>query len=211
MSKKGVETRVVDLATASPPELKAVLEGVNYIVSAMSAEVLETQLPLFEAAKGAGVRRIIPSDFGTSAPPGAFALNDRVRTICAYTCPPEFINGCLQKLEIRDRVRQLGIPYTFVEIGWWMQLSLPYPPSLEDNQIAPLLNVIYNGGSKKNALTDVRRIGDLVALILQDERTLNQTVFFHEVEASAQEVWDVALQVSGLGESLLSRQVHVSC
>lgn len=117
----------------------------------------------------------------------------------------------IKKLAIRDYIRTLGVPYTFVEIGWWLQLAFPYPPgSFEDSLFAQLFNNVYGDGEKKNALTDMSRVGDLVARILLDERAVNQTIFYHETEMTQTEAWEVAQRVSGLGESLLAKQVRVS-
>lgn len=114
-------------------------------------------------------------------------------------------------MAIREYIRSLNVPHTFIEIGWWIQIAFPYPPG--PNNGGPLestLNTIYGDGNQKNALTDMQRIGDIVARVLLDERAINQTIFFHEVEASQNEVWDVAQKISGLGDSLLAKQTRVS-
>lgn len=120
-------------------------------------------------------------------------------------------DDCIKKLGIRDYIRGLGIPYTFVEIGWWIQLSLPYPPGAFDGHpFAQGFNNVIGDGNKKNALTDMHHVGDVVTRILLDDRAVNQTVFYREVEVTQNEIWEVAQKASGLGEALLARQVHVS-
>lgn len=81
----GVDVRVVDVATATPSELKAALLGVDFIVSVITALALETQRALFAAAKEAGVKRVIPSDFATVCPPGVRTLHDKVGGSTAHS------------------------------------------------------------------------------------------------------------------------------
>lgn len=75
---QGVEEKVIDVGAATHIDLVRLLKGVNIIVSLISAFALETQVPLFAAAKDAGVERVVPSDFGPSYPPGRLHVGDRV-------------------------------------------------------------------------------------------------------------------------------------
>jgi hypothetical protein len=75
---QGVEEKVIDVGAASHIDLVRLLKGVDIIVSLVAAFALETQVPLFAAAKDAGVKRVVPSDFGPSYPPGRLYIGDRV-------------------------------------------------------------------------------------------------------------------------------------
>jgi hypothetical protein len=55
------------------------LRGVDILVSVVAAHAIESQRPLFKAAKAAGVKRVVPSDFSTPTDEGIMSLHDRVR------------------------------------------------------------------------------------------------------------------------------------
>lgn len=58
----------VEIRTATfddPESLTEALKGVNIVVSALGVGGLSAQFPLIEAAKNAGVKKFVPSDYGT--------------------------------------------------------------------------------------------------------------------------------------------------
>jgi hypothetical protein len=72
-----------------------------------------------------------------------------------------------------------------------MQWMLPAPT--EENQLAAAAKRrLYAGGKYKVALTDVNRIGDYVARIIEDPRTLNKYVFIWEDEKTQKEALEIA-------------------
>ena len=78
---RGVEILVCsDLTTATHAELVKLLDGADILVSTVHAMMLDAQRPLFAAAKEAGVKRVVPDDFSSHAPPGAMLLNDKAST-----------------------------------------------------------------------------------------------------------------------------------
>jgi hypothetical protein len=72
------------------------------------------------------------------------------------------------------------------------------------------LNVHYGSGNIPSAVVDLRRLGEISARILLDERTINQTVFAAEIEFTLNEMWEIAAKLSKEPEALLRKQVHVS-
>jgi hypothetical protein len=106
-----------------------------------------------------------------------------------------------QKLGIREYVKSLGIPYTFIEVGWWMEFILPRPVSANDMWTGPSWR-LYGNGDTPVALTDLDRIPDFVARIVQDERTLNKVVFASENETAQNEAWEYAAKSPEAAEIL---------
>ena len=57
-----------------------------------------------------------------------------------------------QKLGIREYVKGLGVGYTIIDVGWWMQICLPLP--LRSQAATPLdrkstrLNSSHSGESR---------------------------------------------------------------
>ena len=84
---RGVEIVISpSLDTATHEELVKLLTGVDIVVSAIHVFALEAQRPLFAAAKEAGVKRVVPCDFGTHAPPGVMLIKDKVSDIAIQRC-----------------------------------------------------------------------------------------------------------------------------
>jgi hypothetical protein len=76
---QGIETRIIDVNTASHEDLVRILESVDVLVSFVGLGGFESQKPLFKAAKDAGVGRVVPSDFGPACGPGVMHVQDEVR------------------------------------------------------------------------------------------------------------------------------------
>ena len=113
----------------------------------------------------------------------------------------------LQKLAIRDHIKASGVPYTFIEVGWWKQLFIPFPPQLT-GMVADSTRQYPGKGIQPVALTDLHHIGTYVARVLQDERTLNKRIFIWEDEATLDEAWEIAGKT--FGEEILNLKQVVS-
>jgi hypothetical protein len=82
LKAKGVEIRVLDVTADSEAKMVETLQGVDILLSVVSAEILEAQRGLFAAAaKVPGIKRVIPSDFSTPCPRGIMSLQDRVSKV----------------------------------------------------------------------------------------------------------------------------------
>ncbi|KAI0918061.1 hypothetical protein AcW1_007035 [Taiwanofungus camphoratus] len=190
LRSKGVEIREADVQSDSLEKLKEALSGVDVLISAVNAEIILSQKTLLAAAKKAGVKRVVPCDFGTPGARGVRDLHD-------------------MKLEIRDFIKDLGLGYTFIDVGWWMQLCLPSSSTVR-SYMGPLSHEFYGAGDKKMLATNADHIGDYVAKIVVDDRTLNQYVIIWEDEVTLAEAWEIAQKVSGEGDAMKAKTVHVS-
>ncbi|KAI0667037.1 NAD-P-binding protein [Trametes maxima] len=186
----GVEIRLGDLGTDDHSKLKQLFAGVDIFISAVIATALQDQKAAFLAAKDAGVKRVIPCDFATPGEKGVRELHD-------------------EKLEIREYVKSLGLGYTFIDVGWWMQLQLPLPERSR-SLMKPLTYIIYGAGNDKSLLTDLDHIGTYVARIVADPRTLNKSVIVWEDELTQLQAHELGERLSGEGESLRDKRVYVT-
>ncbi|KAF4588027.1 hypothetical protein EYR38_009988 [Pleurotus pulmonarius] len=134
------------------------------------------QKPLILAAKKAGVGRVVPSDFGPTAPKGVMGMHDL-------------------KLGIRDCIKELGLPHTFIEVGSW--LSGMFPPLHSARNTLMTQKAYVGDRSQKLIYSTLPSIGRIVARIIIDPRTLNQTVVSYDGEISINETWKVAEKVTG--------------
>lgn len=72
----GAEVVIGDVSE-SPEKLETYLKGVDVLISTVL--IMVDQSPLILAAKKAGVGRVVPSDFGPTAPRGVMEMHDLVR------------------------------------------------------------------------------------------------------------------------------------
>lgn len=87
----GVVVKEVDYA--SQPSLEAALRGVDGVVSAFAFEVIGQQRTLVDAAAAAGVRRLIPSEYGNDT------MNPKLATMPIYQ----------PKIAIREQCQRLAL------------------------------------------------------------------------------------------------------
>jgi hypothetical protein len=117
-----------------------------------------------------------------------------------------------QKLRIREYVRALGVPYTFVEAGRWAPLALPYPSGADGrgSRTASASRRVYGAGVTKCAVMDAGRLAELLVRILLDPRAENQTVFCWEDEVTQNETWAIAAREADEGPEISELREIVS-
>ncbi|CAI7645977.1 unnamed protein product [Penicillium glandicola] len=178
IQEQGIKTRCIDINESS--DLVSVLSGIDILISAIGPHDLLQQKKLLQAAKSAGIKRIVPCAFITVAPPhGAMLLRD-------------------EKEEIYNDIKFLGIPYTIIDVGFWYQISFPSLPSgkIDYASLMPN-NIIHDDGTAPNLLTDLRDVGRFVARIVCDDRTLNKYVYTYGDILSENEIYLIAEELSG--------------
>ena len=151
------------------------------VISCVLPTSHEEQLRLVEACKAAGVGRFVPSFFGPIVPArGILLLRD-------------------EKEDLLDHIKKLYVPYTAIDVGWWMQIALPRLPSGRiDRAVTLPPTTIAGDGNTETTLTDLRDVGRFVARIIQDPRTLNQKVFaYGETGWTQNKIWDLLEEKSG--------------
>ncbi|KAI5889668.1 NAD(P)-binding protein [Schizophyllum commune H4-8] len=184
LSERGVTIHQADLLSVTQERLQEILVGADTVIATVHPSCIEAQKKIIDAAKVVGVKRVVPDDFGTDAPKGVMLMHDK-------------------KLAIRDYLKQSGVGYTFVEVGWWTQNTVPYPPDI-NGMHAEFSHTFVGSGDVPFAVTDLFHIGDYVRRVIADERTLNQTVFIWEDEVTLNKTWEVA--VARLGDAVLQKK-----
>ena len=103
------------------------------------------------------------------------------------------------------------MPYTFIDVGLWMQLYLPLPlRSRAPQHIKDMTWKVYGDGGARNLLTNNENIGTYVARILADPRTLNQAVIIWEDEVCQRDAYALGERLSGDGDALKAKRIVVS-
>ena len=95
MKAAGVDIRPGDIANDSVEKLTSLLLGVDILISTV-VPLTADQRPVFRAAKAAGVKRVLPSEFGPFVPQGIFPFADQVHY------PLTFFKVANRQSEIRN-------------------------------------------------------------------------------------------------------------
>ncbi|KAF7325433.1 Glycoside hydrolase [Mycena kentingensis (nom. inval.)] len=184
---RGVGIRIAEI-TGPLDDLVQALQGIDVVISTISAGGQLDQLQLATAAKQAGVKRFVPCAFITVAPPGGVMLlrDDKQR--------------------VYEHIFQLHLPYTIIDVGYWHQISFPLVPSarFDAANVSPWSQRIHAGGTARNMLTDLRDVGRYVARIIKDERTLNKYVVTYSDVLTENEIFTITEEVSG--EKIVERE-----
>ncbi|KAL2890665.1 isoflavone reductase family protein [Ceratocystis lukuohia] len=156
------------------------LRGVDALISCITWEHLHHQLPWIEAAKEAGIKRFVPSEWVGPATKGVIDIKDK-------------------KLDILSAIQRAHLPYTIIDVGCYYQVFVPKIPSgRSDHAHSKYIDHrIVAGGNQKFALTDLKDIGRYVARIIEDPRTVNKHVFAYTEVLSMNEIWDAMKTSSG--------------
>ncbi|KAH8823146.1 NAD(P)-binding protein [Flagelloscypha sp. PMI_526] len=172
----GVEIRPGSVEDSDPSKLDELVKGVDILV--LTVLFYTDQRPIILASKRQGVKRVVPSHWGPPIPRNVMNMNDL-------------------KLDLQDFIRDQGIGYTFIMIGWWFELMIPYSTSIQTNKFESSRNVFKGDGNARLLSTSMHSIGAHVALILADPRTLNQAVITYDGNLSLREARGIAEKISG--------------
>ncbi|UQC83831.1 uncharacterized protein CLUP02_09327 [Colletotrichum lupini] len=177
-AKRGVHVKAIELD--GPTEaISGVLTNMDVVISCLTLFTFQEKMNLIEASSKVNVGRYIPSFWGpVCAPRGVMMLRDK-----------EFV----------DRIWDLHLPYTIIDVGWWYQLTLPALPS---GRFRPMVEEycttrVIGDGNTPWALTNNRDIGNFVSRIIADPRTLNKMVFAYGEVKTQNEAFDILEKVSG--------------
>ncbi|KAI0847983.1 isoflavone reductase family protein [Daldinia vernicosa] len=178
LKSRGVRIVAADLTGPKDDLVKAVT-GIDIVISCIVFSSLGDQIPLAEAAKQAGVKRFVPCNFSTPAPRGVMDMYD-------------------EKDDILAAIQRLYLPYTVIDVGWWIDQSVPAIPSGRTDHVSiKVLDIIPGDGSVPVAYTNLPDVGTYVAKIIADPRTLNKKVFAHTETINAIQMRDLLEELSG--------------
>ncbi|RSL59612.1 hypothetical protein CEP51_013894 [Fusarium floridanum] len=181
LKTRGVKVMPADL-NGPQEKLVGLLAGIDVVISAIFFGSLADEIPLANAAKIAGVKRFVQSAFMVVTPPrGVVDFREK-------------------KEDILNHIQKIRLPYTYIDAGWWYQLTLPRLPSGRLDHALPSTQpeqVIGADGLVPSALVDIRDVGRYVAKIVADPRTLNKRVHVYNEVFTRNEVYDLVEELSG--------------
>ncbi|KAL5521725.1 hypothetical protein ACEPAF_2473 [Sanghuangporus sanghuang] len=156
LKSRGIEVRALDLENWSVDQVAERLRGADTVISAIFELQLQLQRPLADACKKAGVKRLIPCDWGPACMRGVRRMLD-------------------EKLDIQEYIKKTGVGYTFIDVGWWYVLPLPSETGTSASYPTPTPQGAYRSSILEHASTRFGSGG--VKCANTDARTLNRYVF----------------------------------
>ncbi|KAM7210847.1 hypothetical protein V8F06_013761 [Rhypophila decipiens] len=178
----GVSTTTVDYSSLS--SLTAALKGQDAVVSTLGSLAVDKQLLLVEAAAAAGVKRFIPSDFGSNTVhPKAAALpvyGDKV---------------AVQKLLKEKAAANPNFTYTIILNGPFLDwgIMVGFVLDAKNKKIT-----LYDGGERLFSATTLESIGKAVVGSFQKfEETKNRPVYVSSAVVSSKGLLEIAKKAVG--------------
>ncbi|KAK4548567.1 hypothetical protein LTR36_009477 [Oleoguttula mirabilis] len=162
--------KIIEIDYSSPQELQDVLRGQDAVISTLgdTAGAVSAQKALIEASVATGVKRFIPSEFGSDT------MNDRVRSF------PFFID----KLKHQDLLKRAtdehpDFTYSIVITGPFLDWGLSVVPFIIN--IGTRSAQVFDGGDIPFSTTRVTTLAQaLVATLEKSDATKNRTLYIHD-------------------------------
>lgn len=175
-------TDVVDVDFDSFDSLKSALVGQDAIVSTVGYSGLQSQLTLIDAAAAAGVKRIIPSDFGANLD------NPKTRQL------PVFGDKVKAQEHVSDKSKTTDLTYTLVYNNAFLDWGLEHDFILRISDAKP---VIIDGGDLPFSATTLGSVADaVVGILTRPEETKNRSVRIHDIVTSQNQLLALAKKVA---------------
>ncbi|CAN6469707.1 unnamed protein product [Victoria cruziana] len=195
LSYKREGATLVEASLDDHETLVSILSGMDYVISAMAENQIEQQLKLVDAIKQAGtIKRFLPSEYGLDPDFMEHSL-----------APGSVLFG--QKRKVRRAIEESGIPYTFVVAhcfaGYFLSGLAEYgrfwPPEAKVH--------IYGDGNHKVVWTVEEDVGKYAVKAMDDERTVNRTIYIRPPSNIRSQMEVVSLWESLSGKTLQKEYV----
>src|SRR3569833_2671033 len=176
----GVE--VVEVDYDSVDALKAALQDQDAIICTTPSHAIGSQRTIIDAAVAAGVKRFIPSEFGSDLD------NPRTRKL------PVFAEMVLVLDYLIYKGRSAGITYTFVYNSGFLDWGLEKDFILRISDGKPIL---IDGGDYPFSTTTLASVGDAVVVVLTHlEETRNRAVYIHDLVTTQNRLLTLAKEIA---------------
>ncbi|RWA07888.1 hypothetical protein EKO27_g7218 [Xylaria grammica] len=173
--------KVFEVDFASVESLTTVLKGIDAVVSTVGATAIDNQNVLIDAAVAAGVKRFIPSEFGS------------VTTNPQLAGYPFYSSMTKIRKYLQEKAAAGELTWTVLASGAFLHFLLNTPVLLDyANHKAALLD----GGDNRISSTSLPMIGAAIASILKNlDATKDRVVFISEVILTQNQLLAVAKEL----------------
>ncbi|KAI8151442.1 hypothetical protein K4K54_000213 [Colletotrichum sp. SAR 10_86] len=181
----GVKFATVDYSSVD--DLAAALRGQDAVVSTVSKGGLLTQNTVIDASIKAGVKRYIPSDWGT------FTTDPKAQRELVPVLGPMLD---VQK-QLAEKARTGEIEHTIFSVGAFLDFLTTVPVAFD---YANKTVELWDGGRHRLSTTSVSSIGKAVAGALKNPgATKNRNIKVHELVVTQRQLYELAKKYSPPG------------
>ncbi|KAF5523251.1 hypothetical protein CGCA056_v005241 [Colletotrichum aenigma] len=181
----GVKFATVDYSSVD--DLAAALRGQDAVVSTVSKGGLLTQKTVIDASIKAGVKRYIPSDWGT------FTTDPKAQRELVPVLGPMLD---VQRY-LAEKARTGEIEHTIFSVGAFLDLLTTVPVAFD---YANKTVELWDGGRHRLSTTSVSSIGKAVAGALKNPgATKNRNIKVHELVVTQRQLYELAKKYSPPG------------
>ncbi|QPC77857.1 hypothetical protein HYE68_008609 [Fusarium pseudograminearum] len=175
-------TKVIQVDYDSLDSLTAALQGQDAVVSTAGSLVIPSQTLLIDAAIAAGVKRFIPSEFGSNlAVPSVRKL-------------PVFGTKVAIEDKLIDLAKQGKISYTFVYNGAFLDWGIKHNFLLDFSQ--PEIT-LWDEGDVEFSTTTLASVGDaVVGVLAHPQETQDRIVYVQDTVLTQKKLLALAKEVS---------------
>lgn len=181
-SWKGAKFATVDYE--SPGSLEQALRGQDAVVTALSAKNEAQSQALLTASVQAGVKRFLPSEFGSDT------MNLAAAKLPVFASKKK-LQSLVEALAVENK-----ISYTYVISGPFFDFCLAhgiFGVDLKHKKFSPV-----DGGNSKFSTTTLASVGKAVAGILQHpDETKNRAVYFQDAVLTQRELLQLSQDAIG--------------
>lgn len=176
-----VKTAIVDYDSLD--SLVEALRGQDAVVSSLASAALSKQLLLVDAAAKAGVRRFLPSEFGSNT------VHEKTSQL------PCFGDKVAVQKALQKHAAAGNLTYTVVANGPFFDWGI---------KVGFIINVkgktvnLYDGGNRLFSTTTLATIGKAVAGVLKKpDETKNRAVYVHDTALTLKQLLELAKKATG--------------
>jgi uncharacterized protein YbjT (DUF2867 family) len=175
-------TKVVEADFTDLGSLKTAFEGQDAVVSVVGEAGVAGQKILVDAAIAAGVKRFLPSNFGSNM------ANPNSRKL------PVFTSKVIVEDYIIEKATTTPLTYSFVYVGGFTDFTLQKRVIMVFSTYSPK---IFNGGDTQFSSTSMPTVGDAVVGVLSNPaETRNRSVYVSEIITSQNKPLSIAKQIA---------------
>jgi len=181
-SNPNITIKEVDYSSVE--SLTPALQGVEAVISTVGSEALGAQNPLIDAAVAAGVKRFLPSEFGSNlGNPNTAAL------------PVFGAKATTAKYLEEVAAKNPSFSYTLVYNGPFLDWGIAVGFIIKPKEHSATL---FNGGDRTFSATTLPTIGKAVAAILKNQAaTANRAVYIQDVATTQNKLIGYAKEKDG--------------
>ncbi|KEF57826.1 uncharacterized protein A1O9_05746 [Exophiala aquamarina CBS 119918] len=181
-SNPNIAVKEVDYSSVE--SLIPALQGVEAVVSTVGSEALGAQTPLIDAAVAAGVKRFLPSEFGSNL--------DNANTAALPVFGAKVATAkYLEEVAAKNPSFSYTRVYNGAFLDWCMAVGFIIQPKDHSAKL-------FNGGDRPFSATTLATIGKATAAIIKNQaQTKNRAVYIQDVSTTQKKLIAYAKEKDG--------------